>query len=366
MKIANNTKFLLGMHSFPKFGPSRLKRIKNYFSNYEHAFKANVHELIKAQIEEKIAYEFIEARQKINPEKILEKLEQEKINIITLDEKEYPSLLKEIYNPPILLYYKGTLPDNNGFNLSIVGARKFTSYGKQVVSEITRDLVQNNINTISGLALGIDTLAHQITLDNHGKTYAILGTGIDNKSIYPPSNYYLSQKIISSGGAIISEFPLHTLPLRHHFPQRNRIISGLSLGTLVIEASIKSGALITARFALEQNREVFAVPGSIFSLMSEGPLNLIKQGANPVKNAEEILENLDLNEINTYINNKKIIASSSEEEIILKFLSKEAVHVNNIVRLSALNVSIVNSTLILMEMKGMVKNLGGMEYVLAR
>ena len=366
MGMTNNTKYLLGLHSFPKFGPSRLKRIKNYFPDYKQGFCASAHELIKAQIEEKIAYEFIETRSKINLEKILERLGQEKIKIITLGEKEYPKLLKEIYNPPILLYYKGVLPDNNSFNLSIVGARKFTSYGKQVVSEITRDLVQNNINTVSGLALGIDTLAHQVTLDNQGKTYAVLGTGIDNKSIYPPSNYYLAQKIISMGGAIISEFPLHSLPLRHHFPQRNRIISGFSLGTLVIEASIKSGALITARFALEQNREVFAVPGSIFSTLSEGPLNLIRQGANPVKNAKEILESLDLNEINTYINNKKIIADSPEEEIILKFLSKEAVHINDIVRLSTLNVSIVSSTLTLMEMKGMIKNLGGMEYVLAR
>lgn len=366
MEIANNTKFLLGLHSFSKFGPSRMKKIKNYFSNYEHAFKASAHELIKAQIKEKVAYEFIEARQKINPEQILEKIKQENIKIITLDEKEYPKLLKEIYNPPILLYYKGTLPDNNGFNLSIVGSRKFTNYGKQAVSEITRDLVQNKISTISGLALGIDTLVHQITLDNRGKTYGILGTGIDNKSIYPPSNYYLAQKIITEGGAIISELPLYSPPLRHHFPQRNRIISGFSLGTLVIEASIKSGALITARFALEQNREVFAVPGSIFNPMSEGPFNLIKQGANPVKNAEEILESLDLNNINTYINNKKIIADSPEEEIILKFLSKEAIHINNIIRLSTLNVSVVSSTLTLMEMKGIVKNLGGMEYVLAR
>jgi DNA processing protein len=366
MEINNNTKFLLGLHSFYKFGPSRIKRIKNYFSSYEEGFKASSHELIKAQIEEKIAYEFIEARQNINLEKILEKIEEEKIKIIILDEKNYPKLLKEIYNPPFLLYYKGRLPDNNDFNLSVVGARKFTPYGKQVVSEITRGLVNNKINIISGLALGIDTLAHQSTLLAKGKTFAVLGTGIDNKSIYPPSNYYLAQKIIESDGALISELPLYSLPLRHHFPQRNRIISGLSLGTLVIEASIKSGALITARFALEQNREVFAVPGSIFNPTSEGPLNLIKQGAAPVRNAEEILEILDLKEINKYIDNKKIIADSSEEKIILKFLSKEAVHINNLVRLSTLDISLVSSTLILMEMKGIVKNLGGMEYVLAR
>jgi len=366
MEINNDLKFLLGLHSFYKFGSSRIKRIKKYFLNYEQAFMAPLSEFIKAKIEEKIASEFIKKRPNINLEKIIEKIERENIKIITLEEDDYPQLLKEIYNPPPLLYYKGILPNKNDFFLSIVGARKFTNYGKQVALEITRDLVQNKINTISGLALGIDTLVHQSTLDNRGKTYAVLGTGIDNKSIYPKSNYHLAQNIINAGGALISEFPLETLPLKHNFPQRNRLISGLSLGTLVIEASKKSGALITARFALEQNREVFAIPGSIFNPMSEGPLNLIKEGAIPIRKAKEILESLDLNEINTYINNKKIIASSKEEEIILKLLSKEAIHINNIIRLSNLNISLVSSTLTLMEIKGMIKNIGGMEYILAR
>lgn len=365
MEIANNTKFLLGLHSFPKFGSSRIKRIKNYFSSYEEAFYASAPDLIRAQIEEKIAYDFITIRPKINLEKILEIIEKEKIKIIIPEEKEYPYLLKEIYSPPVLLYYKGHLPKDD-FNLSIVGARKFTSYGKQAVSEIIPGLIHNGVSTISGLALGIDTLVHEITLSEQGKTYAVLGTGINNKSIYPPSNYYLAQKIIDSGGALISELPLFSPPLKHHFPQRNRIISGLSFGTLVIEAGIKSGALITARFALEQNREVFAVPGSIFNPMSLGTLNLIKQGANPIKNAEEILESLDLSEVNNYIDNKKIIAESAEEELILKVLSKEAIHINNIIRLSGLSASLSASTLTLMEMKGMIKNLGGMEYVLAR
>lgn len=364
MEIDKDIKFLLGLHSFPKFGPSRLEKIRNYFETYEAGFNAGKRELIQAQIEEKIAEEFIETRAKINIKKIIEKIEEEKIKIIIINSENYPTRLKEIYKAPFLLYYKGNFPVKNEFILSIVGSRKFSPYGKQVALEITRDLVRNNMSTISGLALGIDNLVHQTTLDNQGKTYAVLGSGLDNRSIYPRANYYLAQKIISENGALLSEFPLFSPPLKHHFPQRNRIISGLSLGTLVIEANIKSGALITARFALEQNREVFAVPGNIFNASSLGPLKLIQDGAIPIKNAKEILDALDLNEINTYIDNKKIITDSLEEEKILKLLSKNPIHINEIARLAKLNISLINSTLTLMEMKGIVKNLGGMEYIL--
>ena len=246
----------------------------------------------------------------------------------------------------------------------MVGARKYTNYGERAIEKIVYNLVKNNLNIISGLALGIDALAHSACLNANGNTVAVLGTGIDKQSFYPFANRYLAEKIISTGGAIISEFPLGTEPLRYNFPQRNRVISGLSFGTLVVEAAEKSGALITARCACEQNREDFAVPGSIFSDMSAGSNELIKQGAKPVTKAEDILETLDLKNINNYIKNTKIIAESEEEKIILKYLSLEAIHIDELIRLTKLNTSIISSTLVMMEMKGAIKNLGNMQYVL--
>lgn len=364
--MQDNIKYLVGLNNFPKFGPVRLKKIKRYFNDYKNAFLANTNELTKAGIEENIANEFVSARVNINPEKLIEKIKEEGIKIITLSDKLYPPLLKEIYNPPELLYYKGKLKENDEFALGVVGARKYTTYGQRVVEQIVSGLAKNNLTIVSGLALGIDALAHNAALNTGGRTIAVLGSGIDKQSIYPSSNRYLAEKIIASGGAIISEFPLGTPPLKHHFPQRNRIISGMSRGTLVIEAGEKSGALITASFALEQNREVFAVPGSIYSPMSQGPNNLIKKGAISVNKAEDIIEALDLGQITSYINNKKIIPESREEEVIISHLTHEPMPINDLIRLTRLDTNVINSTLVVMEMKGMIKNLGNMQYILSR
>lgn len=365
--MANNEiLYLIALHHFPKFGPQRIMRLKKHFSSLEQAFNAKAPELQKARIEENIANEFVSARQNINPEAIMEKIIKERIKILTLDSQNYPRLLKEIYSPPPLLYYKGVLEQNNDFNIAIVGTRKFTSYGKQATEDIAGQLAKNGLTIVSGLALGIDTLAHSACLNAGGITIVVLGTGIDAQSIYPSTNRYLAEKIIASGGAVISEFPLETQPLRFNFPQRNRIISGLSLATLVIEAGEKSGALITAGFACEQNRDVFAVPGSIYSPVSVGPNNLIKQGAKPITAAADIMEALDLKNISAYIDNKKIIGDTQEEEIILRHLSFETCYIDELIRLTGLGAAAISSTLTIMEMKGMVKNLGGMQYVLAR
>ena len=362
----NDLKYLIGLSHFPKFGPVRMQKLKKRFPFFESAFGASLNELIKAGIEENVAQEFIATRDNINPDEILEKLEKENIKAVSLDDKKYPKLLKEIYNPPRLIYYKGRLNENNEFNIAVVGSRKFTNYGKITVERIAEDLARNNLTVVSGLALGIDALAHGAVLKANGRAMAVLGSGLDKQNIYPSSNRYLSDKIIDSGGVLISEFPIGTPPLRHHFPQRNRIISGLSLGTLVIEAAIKSGALITAQYALEQNREVFAVPGSIHSPTSQGTNDLIKKGARVVTSANDIIETLDLAQITTYIDNKEIIPETPEEEKLLSHLTKEPTHINDLIRLTKLDTNIINSTLTIMEMKGMVKNLGNMQYVLAR
>lgn len=359
-------KYWVGLSHFSKFGPVRFKKLIHYFPSMEEAFKASSRELKQAGIDQKTAEEFIKKRSDIDLNIIMEQLEKEKIKILTIQDKNYPKLLKEIHHPPQLLYYKGNLDLNNDFTLAVVGTRKLTSYGSQVTNNIVKELVNQNLTIISGLALGIDTMAHQATLEAGGKTIAVLGTGIDQKSIYPRTNKNLAEKIIENNGAVISEFPPGTQPMPYNFPQRNRIISGLSLGTLVIEAGAKSGALITAFGALEQNREVFAVPGNIYSLVSAGPNNLIKKGARPITSAEEVIESLNLTQTTNCINNKEIIGETPEEEKIIPHLTHEPIHIDELVRLSKLDTSITSSTLTIMEMKGVVKNLGGMQYVLAR
>jgi DNA processing protein len=295
----------------------------------------------------------------------MEKLAKENVSVITIKDEKYPKLLREIYNPPALLYYKGRLEEDE-FAIAVVGTRKCTSYGKQVTSEITRDLANNGITIVSGLALGIDTLAHQAALEVNEKTIAVLGSGLDAQNIYPVTNCHLAEKIIETGGTLISEHPLGTLPLKFNFPQRNRIIAGLTLGTLVVEAPLTSGALITAKFALEFNREVFAVPGSIYSENSAGPNNLIKMGAKAVASAADILEALNLQRAIEYVEAKKIVPDSKNEAILLEYLSKEPVHIDILIKQSKLDTATVNSTITMMEIKGKVRNLGGSQYVLAR
>jgi len=219
-----------------------------------------------------------------------EQLQENKINFIQTIDKQFPALLKEINYAPFGLYIKGEIPNHKPL-IAIVGTRKITPYGKLVTEKIVQELIKYNFVIVSGLAYGVDTIAHETALKNKGKTIAILGSGIQN--IFPPNNIQLAKEIVKNG-ALVSEYSLKAPALKQHFPWRNRIISGLCLATIVIEAPEKSGALITARFALEQNREVFAIPGSIFNKNSLGPHNLIKQGAKLVSQAEDVLEELRL------------------------------------------------------------------------
>ncbi len=333
----------------------------------ETAWSASAGELRQAGLDMQIAEEFIAHRQKINPEQEWEKLRQENINVLTIKSIGYPKLLKEIYDAPPLLYYRGELRKNINFSLSVVGSRKYSAYGQRAAEKLSAELSQAGIAIVSGLALGIDTLAHLSCLKAGGYTISVLGSGLDRQNIYPSSNRYLADKIIKENGLILSEFPCGTPPLRHHFPRRNRIISGLTLGTLVIEAGEKSGALITARYALEQNREVFAVPGGIFSPNSEGTNNLIKSGARAVCSAGDILESLSLDAANikTAVASQKIIPESSEEKIILENLTREPTHINQLNRTTQLDTNVINATLLTMELKGYIKNLGGGNYVLS-
>jgi len=290
-------------------------------------------------------------------------LEKENIQMILETDPQYPILLKEIPTAPYILYMKGEM-DLNAPMISIVGSRKYTTYGSQAAYALAKELAQAGITVVSGMAYGIDSIAHRGALDAGGKTIAVLGDSLDEKHIYPASNLNLSREIFQSG-CLLSDYPIETpAGIPGNFPARNRIIAGLSMGTLVIEAGEKSGTLITANLALEFNRDVFAVPGPIFSLQSSGTNNLIKNGAKVVTSIKDILEELNLEEIHEKSFAPAKIPSSKEEETILQMLSSDPVHIDNLSKLSKLGTATVASTLSMMEIKGWVKNIGGQNYII--
>ena len=285
------------------------------------------------------------------------------IKTISVKDKNYPKLLKEIKNPPEVLYTRGELkPDEKCFG--VVGTRMFSSYGKQVALEIAGDLAEAGLTIVSGLAPGIDTFAHTATVERRKRTIAVLGTGIDERSIYPQSNLNLARKILETGGCLISEYPPGTRGTNFTFPQRNRIISGLSLGVLVVEAKEKSGALITAEWAKKQQRLVFAIPGPIHSLNSKGCHYLIKhEVAKLVENANDILKELNL-PAGRQVYQKGIIGETLEENLILKALEEEALYVDKIIEKTKLSAASIASSLAILEIKGKVRNLGGNIYAI--
>uniref|UniRef100_A0A7V3J8W6 DNA-protecting protein DprA n=1 Tax=candidate division CPR3 bacterium TaxID=2268181 RepID=A0A7V3J8W6_UNCC3 len=281
---------------------------------------------------------------------------------IAQDDANYPFLLSKIFDPPSFLYYEGELPKEDEVLVAVVGSRACTPYGRQVAEEISYNLAKEGITIVSGLALGIDSVAHRAALTAKGKTIAVLGSGLD--VIYPSSHMKLAKEIIENGGALISEFSPGTPPLPHHFPLRNRIISGISQGIIVVEAGFKSGALITARCALEQGREVFAVPGSIYSLNSQGSNSLIKMGAHVVTNFLDVLDVLNLKpKTKTKTKRKEIKCETKEEAILLALLGPEPVSIDKLHALSKLDIAVVTSTLVMLEIKGLVKNIGGARYI---
>jgi len=284
------------------------------------------------------------------------------IQTLSIEDKNYPKILKEISNPPKILYYLGEIKDKEPC-FAIVGTRRYSSYGKQVALEIAGDLAEAGLTIVSGFAPGIDTFAHQAVIEREKRTIAVLGTGLDEKSIYPRSNLKLVNEILETGGCLISEYPPGTPGSKFTFPQRNRIISGLSLGVLVVEAKQKSGALITANFAFSQKRKVFAVPGPIYSSNSKGCHYLIKKGAKLVENANDILKELNLLCLTPGV---KQWGENEEENFILDALKEGALYIDEIIKRTKLPAATVASTLAILEIKGKVKNLGGNVYALAR
>ena len=347
-------------------GPVSFKSLLDYFENdLQAAWQADTKELAQAGLTRNTIENVISLRKTSTPQRELEKLEKLRIRVITWKDKTYPPLLREIDDSPPVLYTYGKLTEADQFALAVVGTRNSTTYGRQVTERIVTDLAKGQVTIVSGLALGIDTIAHTTALDSGGRTIAVLASGLD--IIYPPTNRGLARRIVESGqGALITEYPLGVKPDGGNFPARNRIISGLSLGVLVAEAPIKSGALITAGFALKQGRDVFGIPHSILSKSGAGVNKLIQEGAKPVMGVNDILEALNLFMIPQQVEMKAVLPDNDDERVLLKLISHEPCHVDDLIRGSGLETTTVSSTLMMMELKGMVKQVGGMQYVLAR
>jgi DNA processing protein len=360
----SDLKYWLGFNLVKGFGPAKLQALQDYFGDLEAAWQANPGQLSQIGIDQRAIASLLETRQTVDLAAELAAVQKAGITLLTWQSPGYPRYLREIPNAPPLLYLQGGLVEQDQWAVGVVGTRRFTTYGRQITRDLVAGLVANGLTVISGLAKGIDAIAHQAALELGGRTIAVLGSGLD--CIYPAENRALAAKIAAGQGAIVSDYALGVQPDAKNFPPRNRIISGLSLGVIVVEAGERSGALITAQFALEQNREVFAVPGNVNSPASRGPNNLIKQGAKLVTGIEDILEELNLGMVAEKTAVQLALPETAEEALLLGHLSHQPQHVDDLCRVAGLPTALISSTLTMMELKGMVQQVGGMNYILAR
>lgn len=349
-------KYLAGFGAFRGINSIIWNKLFGYFPDIKTAWKSPIPDFIKSGMTSKVANELANHISNFDIENYYKKLERIGINIISIKDVEYPILLKEIPTPPFVIYVKGKLKPEDENAIAIVGSRKATDYGKRATAEISEELARAGITIVSGLALGLDTEAHSAAVNAGGRTIAVLANGLD--TIYPIANIGLAKKILENG-AIISEQPLGMPALKQNFPARNRIISGLSQGVLITEAGDKSGTLHTANFALEQNRQVYAVPGPIYNPLAHGPNMLIKSGAKAVTCAQDILEDFGIEE-----NLIPIEPENDDERLIFSILETGAQHIDEITKKAERPPQEISRILSLMEIKGKLRHLGGMVYAL--
>lgn len=359
-----NKKYLHALTLMPFLGPRRIKSLLDYFKTPWEAWRAFREELVRLNgFGPSVAETFVRERSKIDPDQIWEEVKKKNISVVAWDDPAYPYLLKEIYDPPPLLYFQGDLNVLQKSCLAIVGSRRHTVYGKEIAYKFAQKISNYDLTIVSGMARGIDTWAHRGVLDGGGKTAAVLGCGLD--ICYPAENRNLKKKILENG-VVVSEFPPGVGPMPQHFPQRNRIISGLSLGTLVVEAGEKSGSLITAGFALDQGREVFAVPGAVGSPFSRGCHKLLKEGAKLVETVEDILEELIIPLKNEPVIPETVSYQQNMGEKVselLDLIPYEPLLLEEIISRSKRNPSEVYLLLLDLELSGKVRQLPGKYYM---
>ena len=357
-KLLDKHKLWLTLGKNPGFKASYFNEIYALGRPIAEIFTADKRELKKHRLTESCIRELVLARETYDPEEVIEELFARDIRPLFIFDPGFPSRLREIADPPFLLYVRGEV-NWEQVMIGIVGSRNMTDYGVQVTEKIASDLAANGVIVVSGLALGIDAVAHQATINEGGTTLAVLGNGID--LVYPSTNLALAKEILTHG-AIISEYPCGVHPAKFTFPARNRIISGLCQGLVVTEAAEGSGSLITARSALEQNREVFAVPGSIFNLNSAGTNNLIKMGAHPITSVQDIFDEFGISHPEVATNFREVVGSSDDERTIIDILRLEPKHIDEIIKVSGLSHSAVSTALTMMEVGGKIKHLGNMTF----
>jgi DNA processing protein len=358
--------YWVAFNRVPGVGPVRFNALLAYFhDNLAQAWKADAKTLAQAGLDQKTIASLLTLRAAINPQQELARLERLRLRVITLRDSDYPSLLKDIAHAPPLLYVAGNIEfERDQFALGVVGTRKASAYGRQVTAQLARELASGGVVVVSGLARGVDTIAHTAALDAGGRTIAVLASGLD--SIYPAENLGLARRIVESGqGALVTELPLGVRPDAKFFPARNRIISGLAMGVLITEAPERSGALITANFALEQGREVFAVPNNIYAAGSFGANKLIQDGGHLVTCVEDIVTAMNLFMLPRQVEAQAALPENDDERLLLALLTSEPGHIDELIRISGLPATAVSAALMTMELRGMVKHLGGMQYVLA-
>jgi DNA processing protein len=359
----DEVKYWIGFNIVRGIGPAKFQALLDHFRDLRLAWEATADELRAAGLDRRALQSLLSEREKLDLDANVTRLEKAGVKVVTWQSPEYPEHLRNIYHPPPVLYLRGSLKPVDEWSVAVVGTRRATVYGKEAARNIARELARAGVTVVSGMARGIDAIAHTAALDAGGRTIAVLGSGVD--VVYPAENRRLMGRAIEQG-AVLSEYALGTPPEASNFPPRNRIISGLAQGVVIVEAAERSGALITADYAVEQGRDVFAVPGNMFNRNSVGCNRLIQQGAKLVLSVDDILEELNLTMVAQQLELQAVVPENETESQVLGFLSGDPLHVDEIVRQTALPVSEVSSTLALMELKGMVRQVGGMNYVLAR
>jgi DNA processing protein len=356
-------RYWVGFNLVKGVGAARMRLLLDAFGDAQNAWQAPAEALRAAGLGQKTLETFLKIRSSLSLDLVWERIQAQGITVLTWEDENYPQRLSEIPQPPPVLYLRGDLLAEDAWAVAIVGTRRITSYGRQAAEEMAANLARSGITIVSGLAHGVDTIAHQAALQASGRTLAVLGSGVDR--IYPPENRRLADQIIQQG-ALLSDYAPGTAPDSANFPPRNRIISGLARAVIVVEAGKSSGALITAAFAAEQGREVFALPGGIYAPQSVGTNLLIQQGARPYLNYQDVLEVLNLAQVSEHREARAVLPADALEARLYSVLTNEPLHVDEIRMQTDLPIEKVSATLVMMELKGLVHQVGGMQYIAVR
>jgi len=386
--LSDETKSLIHLSLIRGVGNQTIRCLLRAFASAQKALTAASEELAQVDgLTPAIRQRIVGGREDVSIDRELQLIQTHGCQVVTIHDESYPSLLKQIADSPPLLYIKGKLPPENTLNIAVVGSRSPTDYGKTICHQLSYQLAAKGITVVSGFARGLDTCAHRGALDAKGRTIGVLGNGLS--LVYPEENRGLADDIVESG-ALISEFPMTMPPIARNFPRRNRVISGLTWGTLVVEASDRSGALITARFAAEQGREVFAVPGQVFSKLSRGTHQLINQGAHLINTVDDLLDALPTHclelprlsstaqppkesQVQSVVNHTPTQATqptpapalqlSADEQAVLAAIDSPSSHIDQIARIAKLPINKVSGTLVMLELKEIIQQLPGKRYV---